>query len=75
MSEVKQGIAGLYYDHLPDRFRPVTEEDYHKGIFSNNKPFLIQQTNKEHYECHRVKYPIKPKILIFIKLGRVFIFE
>jgi len=75
MSEVKQDIGGPYFEKVPERFRLATEEDYHKGAFTNNKAFLIKQNDIEHYECHRVKYPIKPKILIFIRLERVFIYE
>ena len=75
MSEIKKDIGGPYFEKVPERFRLATEEDYHKGEYINNRAFLIKQNDKEHYECHRVKYPIKPKILIFIRLERVFIFE
>jgi hypothetical protein len=35
---------------------------------------LIKRHEEEYYECHRVKFPVKPKILDFIRLGRVFVY-
>jgi hypothetical protein len=74
MSEIKQGISGPYYDHLPEEFRLATEDDYNNGAFINNRAFLIKRHDEEYYECHRVKFPVKPKILEFIRAGRVFVY-
>jgi hypothetical protein len=62
-------------DHLPEKFRLATEDDYIEVAFTNKRAFPIKRHEEEYYECHRVKSPVKPKILDFLWLGRIFVYE
>ena len=67
-------VGQKYYDHVPEGFRQAVMDDYNKGLFKNNTPYLLYGYHTGVYYSWRVHVMLHPAVIEFIKDGSVYIY-